>query len=129
MPSIFVSLDASWPKTIYKKGPFAGRERERRRNTETRTEAREIEDWREKLRRALPVWSPSPPTTLPLSPWWRGSSPPLDFGFVAVAICISLFLVLHCFSAIWVAEHDYGHLCITFVVDLSISNIWDWIVL
>jgi hypothetical protein len=36
MSSIFISLDASWPKTIYKKGPFAGRERERHWNTETR---------------------------------------------------------------------------------------------
>jgi hypothetical protein len=36
MPSVFVSLDASWPKTIYKKGPSTGHKRERRRNTETR---------------------------------------------------------------------------------------------
>jgi hypothetical protein len=44
----------------------------------------------------LPVWSPSPPTTLPSLPWWRRSSSPLDYGFVAVAICISLlfFIVL-----------------------------------
>jgi hypothetical protein len=34
--SIFVSLDASWPKTIYKKGRPAGRGREYRRNIETR---------------------------------------------------------------------------------------------
>jgi hypothetical protein len=33
MSLIFVSLDASWPKTIYKKGPFAGHEKEHRRNT------------------------------------------------------------------------------------------------
>jgi hypothetical protein len=38
----------------------------------------------------LPVWSPSPLTTLPSSPWWRGSSPPLNYRFVAVANCISL---------------------------------------
>jgi hypothetical protein len=40
MPSIFISMDLSWPKIIYKKGPPAGppagRERERHRNTETR---------------------------------------------------------------------------------------------
>jgi hypothetical protein len=35
MSSIFVSMDSSWPKTIYKKGPPAGRKRECRRNTET----------------------------------------------------------------------------------------------
>jgi hypothetical protein len=35
MSSIFVSLDASWPKTIYKKGPPAGRKREHHQNIET----------------------------------------------------------------------------------------------
>jgi hypothetical protein len=33
MPSIFVSMDSSWPKTIYKKGAPAGHEREHRWNT------------------------------------------------------------------------------------------------
>jgi hypothetical protein len=32
IPSIFISMDSSWPKTFYKKGAPAGRERERRRN-------------------------------------------------------------------------------------------------
>jgi hypothetical protein len=32
MLSIFISLDASWPKTLYKKGPLVGHEKERRRN-------------------------------------------------------------------------------------------------
>jgi hypothetical protein len=32
MSSIFISLDASWPKTLYKKGPLAGHEKEHRRN-------------------------------------------------------------------------------------------------
>jgi hypothetical protein len=36
MPSIFVSMDSSWPKTNYIKGTPAGREKERRRNVETR---------------------------------------------------------------------------------------------
>jgi hypothetical protein len=35
MSSIFVSMDSSWPKTVYKKGPPVGREKEHRRNTET----------------------------------------------------------------------------------------------
>jgi hypothetical protein len=35
MPSIFVLMDSSWPKTIYKKGAPAGHERERCRNTKT----------------------------------------------------------------------------------------------
>jgi hypothetical protein len=36
MPSIFVSMDSSWPKTVYKKGAPTGHERERSRNIETR---------------------------------------------------------------------------------------------
>jgi hypothetical protein len=36
MPSIFISLDASWPKTDYIKAPLVGREKERRQNIETR---------------------------------------------------------------------------------------------
>jgi hypothetical protein len=35
MPSIFVSMDSSWPKTDYIKGATVGREKERYRNTET----------------------------------------------------------------------------------------------
>jgi hypothetical protein len=36
MPSVFIPMDSSWPKIDYKKGALAGREGERRRNTETR---------------------------------------------------------------------------------------------
>jgi hypothetical protein len=36
MPSIFILLDVSWPKTIYKKGTPTGHEGEHRRNSETR---------------------------------------------------------------------------------------------
>jgi hypothetical protein len=49
MPLIFISMDSSWPKTIYQKGHPAGREKERRQNTETQIEAWEIEGWRGKL--------------------------------------------------------------------------------
>ena len=49
----------------------------------------EIETWSCRLEGensggALPGWSPPSPTTSPPSPWWRGSSPPLDYGFVEV---------------------------------------------
>ena len=38
----------------------------------------------------------TPPRSRTSSPWWGGSSPPLDYGFVVVAWCISLlfFIVL-----------------------------------
>jgi hypothetical protein len=96
MSSIFVLLDASWPKTIYKKDPSVGRKRERRQNIETRN--RSLGDQR--LEGETPTGhcrcDLHPLQRLHLSPWWRGSSPPLDYGFVAVAICISLlfFIVL-----------------------------------
>ena len=53
-------------------------------------------------------------------PWWRGSSPPLDYGFAVVAY-VSLSLLSFISSTVWVALHEYGHRCITIVVDLSMS--------
>jgi hypothetical protein len=95
MLSIFVLLDASWPKTIYKKGPPCGlrkRAPPKHRNTKQKPGRSKIGG--ENSGGALPVWSPSLPMTLPSSPWWRGSSPPLDYGFVAVANYISLLLFI-----------------------------------
>jgi hypothetical protein len=83
---IFVSLDSSWPKTIYKKGPPMGRERAppKHRNMKQEPGRSKIEGGNSGG--ALRVCSPSPLMTLPSSPWWRGSSPPLDYGFVVVAV-------------------------------------------
>ena len=44
---------------------------------------------------ALLAWSPYSPTTYPSTPWWRGSSPPLDYGFVEVTYVSLLSHVLH----------------------------------
>jgi hypothetical protein len=49
------------------------------------------EDWRGKRYRSRPpVTFPTSPTSPTPPPWWRGSSPPLDYCFVAVACSISL---------------------------------------
>ena len=91
---------------------------QKHRNTETETWSCRLEG--ENSGGALPAWSPSSPTTSPPSPWWRGSSPPLDYGFVEVTY-VSLLSWASLISTVWAAEHDYGHLCNTFVVDLFMS--------
>ena len=55
---------------------------QKHRNHETETWSCRLEG--ENSGGALPAWSPSSPTTSPPYPWWRGSSPPLDYGFVEV---------------------------------------------
>ena len=65
---------------------------QKHRNTETETWSCRLEG--ENSGGALPAWSSSSPTTSPPSPWWRGSSPPLDYGFVEVTY-VSLSLELH----------------------------------
>ena len=91
---------------------------QKHRNHETETWSCRLEG--ENSGGALPGWSPSSPTTSPPSPWWRGSSPPLDYGFVEVTY-VSLLSWASLISTVWAAEHDYGHLCNTFVVDLFMS--------
>jgi hypothetical protein len=58
--------------------------------------AREIEDWREKLRRGAVGVISIPSNGSTFVAMMKGGSPPLDYRFVAVAICISLlfFIVL-----------------------------------
>jgi hypothetical protein len=97
-----------------------------------KTGAREIKD-QENSRGALSVWSPSLPMTLPSSPWWRGSSPPLDYGFVAVSICISLlfFFVLapyelhNMIMAIFVSLLWWIFLWVIYVTRVKSANVLD----
>ena len=106
-------LDLKMP---IKRSPDAISERGERehRNTETEPEPAKIGGGN--AAGAIPVGSPSSPTSPSPSPWWRGSSPPLDYGFVAVAW--SLSLVPSLFRTIWAALHDYGHICNSYVGDL-----------
>ena len=105
-------------KPSINKAPSRSREQAERkhRNTETEAEPGRLEG--ETPPESSPVASPPSPTSSSASPWWRGSSPPLDYGFVAVAWSLSLSLVLWLFRTIWAALHDYGHICNTYVVDL-----------
>ena len=57
-------------------------------NTETEAEPGRLEG--ETPPESSLVASPPSPTSSSTSPWWRGDSPPLDYGFVAVAWSISL---------------------------------------
>lgn len=106
---ILSPTDVFCPKNDYIYGPeeFSGGEHHRKTETpKRRLLQRRLEG--ETPSGSPPEGSPPSPTSSSSSPWPRGSSPPLDYGFVAVAWSISLmfFIVL---SAIWAAYHDYGH--------------------
>ena len=107
-------------KTSIKKVPRRSLEGAPHKHRNTETEIRSCRLEGGNSGGALPVWSPSSPSTSPPSPWWRGSSPPLDYGFVEVTY-VSLLSWASLISTVWAAEHDYGHLCNTFVVDLFMS--------
>ena len=118
MSSIFSPPAGSWPKHSYIKGHLARRAPPKHRNHEIETWSCRLEG--ENSGGALPAWSPSYPTTSLPSPWWRGNGPPLDYGFVEVTY-VSPLSWASLISTVWAAEHDYGHLCNTFVVDLFMS--------
>jgi hypothetical protein len=61
---------------------------EKDETTKQRLNLRRMEG--ETLPEPSPITSPTSPTSPTLPPWWRGSSPPLEYGFVAVAWSISL---------------------------------------
>ena len=112
-------------KTPIKKVPRRSLEGAPHKHRNTETEIRSCRLEGENSGGALPAWSPSSPTTSPPSPWWRGSSPPLDYGFVEVTY-VSLLSWASLISTVWAAEHDYGHRCNTFVVDLyELIYVWD----
>lgn len=120
---ILSQTDVFWPKNHYIYDLRGFSRGGRHRNTETwkrRLQQRRLEG---ETPPELPTeGSPPSPTSSSSSPWSRGSSPPLDYGFVAVAWSISLmFFIVR--SAIWAAQHDYGHIWNTYVVDLY-SMIW-----
>jgi hypothetical protein len=89
--SIFVSRCLAWPKMPIYRPSLDDHEVRRRRNTNHKNRGCSSKDWRRKRCRSLPPdASPPSPIATPSSPPSRGRSPPLDYGFVAVACPISL---------------------------------------
>jgi hypothetical protein len=92
MLSIFVSWRSAWPKNAYIKTPppLGDRDRGGKETWNTETEAVPANIGGGNAAGVALDASPPSPTSTPSSPLWRGSSPPLDYGFVAVACSISL---------------------------------------
>jgi hypothetical protein len=119
-PSIFSPPPSSWPKNAYKKGPMAFRE-----TSAAISQKHETKTWSYRLEEgnsggALPAWSPSSPSTSPPSPWWRGSSPPLDYGFVEVTYVSLLSLELHK----WVPYELLNMITVIFVLPMWWIFLW-----
>jgi hypothetical protein len=95
MSSIFVSWCSAWRKNAYIKTLLDDHEMRQRRNTKHRNRGCSNEDWRGNAAGVAPDTSPRSPKPAPSSPPWRGSNPPLDYEFVAVACSISLL----CFNS------------------------------
>jgi hypothetical protein len=78
-------------KPLYKDSPRRSHEEaaEKHETTKQRMNLRRLEG--ETLLEPSPIASPISPTLPTPLPWWRGSSPPLDYGFVTVAWFISLY--------------------------------------
>ena len=121
--SILSPTDFPWPKNAYIKTPstatWRGVTENHHRRKQLKTESR-LEG--EPLPELPPVAPPPSPTTPAPSPWWRGSSPPLDYGFVEVAWSKSLlfFIVLEPYELPYMIMAIF---CNTYVVDLY-SMIW-----
>jgi hypothetical protein len=96
MASIFASRCSAWLKNTYVKNPHDDCDQEAAEKTQnTETEAVPAKIGGGNAARVAPDASPPSLTSTPSSPPWRGSSPPLDYGFVVVACpifsCTSLF--------------------------------------
>ena len=79
-------------KPTIKIAPRCRSQRDSRKQRNTKTETWTCWSEGENSGGALLAWSPSPPTT---SPWWRGSSPPLDYWFVELTYVSLLSPELH----------------------------------
>jgi hypothetical protein len=81
----------AWPKNDYIKTPPQRSREEAAEKHETQKQRlfkQRLEG--ETLLESPTVASPTSPTSPPSTPPWRGSSPPLDYGFVAISCSISL---------------------------------------
>jgi hypothetical protein len=87
MSSVFISDWSAWPKNTYRNTPEAFSQGGSRETWNHETEAIPAKIGGGIADGVAPVAFPTSPTP---PPWWRGSSPPLNYGFVAVAWSISL---------------------------------------
>jgi hypothetical protein len=83
MPSVFAPDCSAWPKNSYIKTSRGSLKEAEQSLFQQRLEGKTLPE-------SLPVTSPTSPTSPIPPPWWRGSSPPLYYGFVALACSISL---------------------------------------
>jgi hypothetical protein len=129
MPSTFVSWCSTWPKNSYVKTPRGIFERRWGRKIKHINRGCSSEDWSGKRCRSRPGRFSNLSNTTPLTPPWRESSPPLDYGLLAVAWSIYLLYMLWCLDVIWAAQHDYGTyyvIPIRWIFILS-DDLWDMI--
>jgi hypothetical protein len=113
----FGSMDSSWSKVdyIYPPPPLVRWGDGETWNTPNTTDC---EDRREMLLEPLPVAPSTPLAPSPSTPWWRGSSLPLDYG-IAEVTCIKLPFML-----CWLESHELPVMIVTiFVLPYGGSNI------
>jgi hypothetical protein len=118
MSSAFISHWLSWPTNVYIKTPEAFPRGGSGQTQNYETEAIPANIGGGNTTGIAPVASPTSPTSPTPPSWWRGSSPPLDYGFVAVACSISLL----CYDVTWL----WHILCNFYVVNpYLLDDQWD----
>jgi hypothetical protein len=124
MPSVFVLDWSAWPKSPIERPPP-------RRSLEKAAKKHETTKQRLYLQRleggtlseSPPVASPTSPTS-PTPPAWWGSSPPLDYGFVAVAWSLSCTMTSRCHMSCQTWLWPYYVILVWWILIL-LDDLWD----